>query len=78
MVVEEELDQHIIAALRNKDAQALKSLPIAALKSGSSEILCWVAAAGAFHHLPEKWLEYIPVRRTPAGTGIGLAFGAWY
>ena len=78
MVVEEELDRHIIAALRNKDADALKSLPIAALKSGSSEILCWVAAAGAFHHLQEQWLEYIPVRRTPAGTGIGLAFGAWY
>ena len=77
MVVEEELDRLIIRALLEKDAEALKTLPIPALKSGSSEILCWVAAAGAFHNLENDWLEYIPVRRTAAGTGIGLAFGAW-
>jgi OH-DDVA oxygenase len=77
MVVEEDLDWLIIRALLEKDAHALQRLPIPALKSGSSEILCWVAAAGAFHSLENRWLEYIPVRRTAAGTGIGLAFGTW-
>ena len=23
------------------------------------------------------WSEYMPVYRTPAGTGIGMAFAAW-
>ena len=77
MIVEEELDRGIIRALLEKDVAALKSLPIPALKSGSSEILCWVEAAGAFQSLENIWLKYIPVRRTAAGTGIGLAFGTW-
>jgi hypothetical protein len=77
-VVEEELDRRIIAALLADDANVLRSLPVAALQSGSSEIRCWVAAAGAFSGLGNQWLEYIPARRTAAGTGIGLGFGAWY
>ena len=77
-VVEEELDRKIVHALVHKDAEALRSLPIDALKSGSSEILCWVAAASAFFSLPNRWINYIPARRTPAGTGIGLCFGAWF
>jgi catalytic LigB subunit of aromatic ring-opening dioxygenase len=77
-VVEEELDRRIIDALLTDDAGVLRSLPVAALQSGSSEIRCWVAAAGAFSGLKNQWLDYIPARRTAAGTGIGLGFGAWY
>lgn len=77
-IVEEELDHKLLNAFRTHDADVLRSIPVNALKSGSSEILCWIAAAGAFRGLPHQWSEYFPARRTPAGTGIGLGFGAWY
>lgn len=77
-LVEEELDLKIIKALKDKDAEALMTLPSQSLISGSSEIRCWIAAAGAISHLQNRWLDYVPARRTPAGTGIGLGFGTWY
>lgn len=76
-VTDEALDRRVLDALRSRDAHALRSLPMAALNSGSSEILCWVMAAGALERLDNVWSEYYPVYRTPAGTGIGLAFAAW-
>jgi hypothetical protein len=33
--------------------------------------------AGALDGLKSEWLEYHPLYRTPAGTGVGAAFGAW-
>jgi hypothetical protein len=35
-------------------------------------------AAGALEELEMSWSEYTPVFRTPAGSGIGLAFAAWH
>ena len=72
-----ELDRSVLDALEAGDAETLSSLPLTALRAGSSEILCWVLAGGAFNHLDHIWSDYIPVYRTPAGTGIGLAFGIW-
>jgi hypothetical protein len=34
-------------------------------------------AAGALESLDMTWSEYLPVYRTPPGTGIGLGFAAW-
>ncbi len=76
-IVEEEMDRGIIAALKARDAEALTSLPTRALNEGSSEIRCWIMAAPLFEALDNKWLDYIPARRTAAGTGVGLAFGTW-
>lgn len=76
-VTDEALDQRVLEGLRTKDAVSLSSLPLHALKSGSSEILCWVMAAGALETLDQAWAEYIPVYRTPAGSGVGLGFCAW-
>lgn len=76
-VTDEELDRSVLTALKERDVAALKALPMAALREGSSEILCWVMAGGAFSHLDHSWSEYVPIYRTPAGTGIGLAFGIW-
>ena len=76
-VADEELDRIVLDAIRSKDPTALKALPPHALRSGSSEILNWVLVAGAMETTPLKWAEYIPVQRTPAGTGIGLGFAAW-
>jgi hypothetical protein len=76
-VVDEELDQKVLAALRDGEPSRLADLPRGALNSGSSEILNWVLMGGAIEHLPFKWLDYLAVQRTPAGTGVGVAFAAW-
>jgi 3-O-methylgallate 3,4-dioxygenase len=47
------------------------------LKGGSSEILNWVAVAGAVEHLELGWSDYVPGYRTPAGTGTRMSFAAW-
>jgi 3-O-methylgallate 3,4-dioxygenase len=52
----------------------LRNLPRNKLNAGSSEILNWVALAGASEHLDLDWFEYVPGYRTPAGTGTGLSF----
>jgi hypothetical protein len=76
-VTDADLDQTVLRALRDKDAGALSRLPMAALRTGSSEILCWVMAGGALQGVPLAWSDYLPVYRTTAGTGIGLAFAIW-
>lgn len=76
-VVEEELDRKILQALRAGDAETLRAIPVEALNAGSSEIRNWIAMAGAIDGLRLDWLEYQPIYRTPAGTGIGAAFGVW-
>ncbi|WP_395067930.1 protocatechuate 3,4-dioxygenase [Paraburkholderia silvatlantica] len=74
---DEPLDRSVLGALAAHDAATLRNLRVDALRSGSSEILNWVMAGGAFEGLHHAWTDYIPVYRTPAGTGIGLAFAAW-
>jgi len=76
-VVDEELDRRVIEGFSPDKAHLLRELPEGTLNSGSSEILNWVMTAGAVDHLPLKWLEYEALYRTPAGTGVGAAFGVW-
>ncbi|MGY4099415.1 DODA-type extradiol aromatic ring-opening family dioxygenase [Nocardia sp. R16R-3T] len=76
-VVDEGLDRAIIDGLRDKDEQALRTVPHYSLTSGNSEILNWIMTGAAVNHLTLVQDDYIPVRRTPAGTGIGLAFLIW-
>jgi hypothetical protein len=75
--IDEELDRTMLEAARIHDKEALRKLPREALFSGSCQLLNWIVLAGLAHSLDNKWLEYLPVYRTPAGTGIGLAFGSW-
>jgi hypothetical protein len=76
-IVDEALDQQVLAALKSNDAQALRAIPQGALNSGSSEIRNWIMTAAALAGMPLRWSEYYPARRTPAGTGTGIAFAAW-
>jgi 3-O-methylgallate 3,4-dioxygenase len=75
--IDEALDNQVIRALREKDAEALQSLPREQLEGGNSEIRNWICAAGALEPLDLKWVHYAPGYRTPAGTGTGLCFGYW-
>jgi hypothetical protein len=76
-LVDEDFDRAILKACADKDAGFLKNLPRNKLHAGSSEILNWVAVAGAVEHLDLDWFEYVPGYRTPAGTGTGLSFASW-
>lgn len=76
-VVDEQLDRQVLEALLAGDRQALRTLPPPALIGGSSEIRNWIALAGAIDGLESQWHEYQPLYRTPAGSGIGVAFAAW-
>ncbi len=76
-LVDEDFDRAILRACADKDAAFLRSLPRNKLNAGSSEILNWVAVAGAVGHLNLDWFEYVPGYRTAAGTGTGLSFATW-
>lgn len=76
-VVDEELDNGILAALARKDTDWLAALDPRLLQAGSSEIRNWIIAAEAVKELELDWVRYVPGHRTPALTGTGLAFAAW-
>jgi hypothetical protein len=76
-VVDEELDRRVLAALASRDVQVLRGLRRPELNSGSSKILNWVLATGALEGLEVMSSEYLPLYRTPAGTGVGAGFVVW-
>ena len=63
--------------MQNKNEPELTSLPSARLKAGTSEIRNWIVIAGATEHLQMTPIDYAPCYRSPAGTGVGMAFAAW-
>jgi 3-O-methylgallate 3,4-dioxygenase len=75
--VDEALDARVVRALRERDTEALCTLPRELLNSGNSEIRNWICMAGATEHLGLRSIDYIPAYRTPAGTGAGLCFAIW-
>jgi len=76
-VVDEELDDGVIEALKTKNLDHLARLDPKRLQAGSSEIRGWIVTAAVATDLDLQWLEYIPAYRTPALTGIGMAFARW-
>lgn len=72
--VDEELDRGVLDACARSDEAALAAIPPAKLNSGSSEIRNWIVLAGAAAGLATQWREYVPLYRTPAGTGCGMGF----
>jgi 3-O-methylgallate 3,4-dioxygenase len=76
-VVDEELDRRVLAGIEHDDAAVLGALTRGQLRSGTSEILNWIAAAGTLGGLRARVIDYVPGYRTPAGTGAGMAFVSW-
>jgi hypothetical protein len=76
-VIDEELDRRVLDALVAGDSEPLTTIPRAVLRSGTSEILNWVTAAGALEGLRATVVDYVPAYRSPAGTGTGMAFVYW-
>jgi 3-O-methylgallate 3,4-dioxygenase len=75
--IDEELDRRVLQACSAGDEETLAAIPPAKLNSGNSEIRNWMVMAGAAAGLRAQWREYVPLYRTPAGTGCGMAFAAW-
>ena len=78
-VVDEELDWMVPNGLKEKNAEALMSVPRHRLYSAASETQNWIALGGALQDtdLEMELIEYVPVYRTPAGTGGGWGFARW-
>jgi 3-O-methylgallate 3,4-dioxygenase len=77
VVIDEEVDEMTIDGLRNKKPENLWRLPRERLWGGTSEILNWIALAGAAEPMDLKFLEYVTTYRSPAGTGCGMGFAYW-
>jgi 3-O-methylgallate 3,4-dioxygenase len=78
VVIDEEIDQMTIDGLRSKKPETLWRLPRERLWGGTSEILNWVALAGAVESMELKYLEYVTTYRSPAATGCGMGFAYWH
>ena len=78
-VVDEELDWMVLNGLRDKDAEMLMSVPRNRLYSAASETQNWITVGGVLQDtgLNFEVVDYVPVYRTPAGTGGGWGFGRW-
>jgi hypothetical protein len=77
VVIDEEIDAMTIDGLKNKKPEMLFKLPRERLRGGTSEILNWVALAGAMEDRELKYFEYVTTYRSPAATGCGMAFAYW-
>jgi hypothetical protein len=77
VVIDEEIDAMTIDGLKNKKPEMLFRLPRERLWGGTSEILNWVALAGAMEDRELKYLEYVTTYRSPAATGCGMGFAYW-
>jgi hypothetical protein len=79
VIIDEDLDRIVVDALAEKDADTLKSLPKERLDraAGTTEIRNWVVLAGAMEGLSMNLASYEPCFRSPAATGLGMAFAYW-
>lgn len=76
-VIDEELDRKVLDGLVTGGIEAFASLPRNQMRSGTSEILNWVTAAGILEDRAATIVDYVPGYRSPAGTGTGMAFATW-
>ncbi len=77
-VVDEELDRQTLKGLETANGEILTSLPRHRLQSATTEIMNWIAVAGAMGDTKMETVAYEPGYRTPAGTGCGCAVGHWH
>ncbi len=76
-VIDEQFDQELLQAMKDKDAGKISSIPQRLLNSGTSEVRSWITAAAALTDLDMELIDYQPSYRTPAATGVGMAFAQW-
>lgn len=77
--IDENFDQQMLQALKNRDQEFMTSVPQNILMQGTSEYRNWIAAAGALFDTDLKGdtIDYIPCYRSEAGTGTAQGFVSW-
>jgi len=77
-LVDEPFDRRVLDALMTNDLEELAGIEQAELTSGTSEVRNWIVVAAALtdEYTPHL-VDYIPIYRSLAGTGIGTAFMVW-
>jgi len=78
-LIDEEWDQKILKAFRDRDVATIRSEPDAMFRSGTSETKNWITALGALADtdLEMNLVDYVPCYRTEAGTGNAMGFASW-
>ena len=78
-VIDEEFDQAVFAAMRERDIDKVAAFGEAIFQSGTSEIKNWIPVAGAMADLGYEMnlVDYIPCYRAAAGTGNAMGFVYW-
>ena len=74
--IDEPLDAKFLAALQSNDTDYMSAMPSTVFREGTSEILNWIAVAGAADK-PGKLIEYSPLYRTKTGVGCAMGFAYW-
>jgi len=78
-VIDEALDQRVLAALAAHDEAALAAVPEALFQGNTAEIKSWYPLAAMMHDM--RWrmhlVDYVPCYRTQAGTGNAMGFVYW-
>lgn len=78
-VIDEELDQQVLAAMEKGDEAALARIPENVFKVGTAEIKNWFPVIAAMNAEGRKYhkVDYVPCYRSEAGTGNAMAFVYW-
>lgn len=78
-VIDEELDQKVLAAMAKGDEDTLAKLPENVFKVGTAEIKNWYPVIAAMNAAGRKYhqVDYVPCYRSEAGTGNAMAFVYW-
>jgi 3-O-methylgallate 3,4-dioxygenase len=78
-VIDEEVDQFILGAIRAGDSSRLEQLGEGIFQSGTSEAKNWIPVIGAMAELgcAPTVVDYVPCYRSPAGTGNAMGFVYW-
>lgn len=78
-VIDEEFDQRVLKAMRERDESALEAIPEDYLLGNTCEIRNWLAVSAAMNAAGRKitMADYVACYRTEAGTGNAMGFVCW-
>lgn len=76
-VVLEDWDRKVLDLMAAHDGAALGAIPRRYFRSGTSEVLNWIAVAGVMEGARMTVVDYVPGYRSMAGTGTGMGFATW-
>ncbi len=78
-VIDEDLDQRVLKAMKDGDEAALAAVSEAYLLGNTCEIRNWLPLSSGMNSLGKKMtiVDYVPCYRTEAGTGNAMGFVYW-